>query len=203
MHIPDGFLNPAVSVSTTAISAAILAGSLRKVNQQVEPQQIPLMGVLASFVFLIQLFSFPVGAGTSVHLSGALLISIILGPLSGFIIITIALIAMALLFQHGGIFSLGANALNIAGVGCFLGYGTYRLIPGDRVSIVIAGLITGLVSSALLALELYASDMLDLSAGLLSMLSIYGSAGLIEGLATLMIVLFIRKVKPEIMGSMV
>lgn len=203
MHIPDGFLDPAITITTGVTSAVILAVSLKKVNQKAEPHQIPLMGVLASFVFLIQLFSFPVGAGTSVHLSGALLISIILGPLSGFIIITISLIAMALMFQHGGIFSLGANALNIAGVGCFLGYGIYRLMPGDRLSIVVAGVFTGLVSSSFLAFELYASDMLELSAGLVSMLTVYGIAGLIEGLATLMIVRFILRVKPEMIGSMV
>jgi len=91
MHIPDGFLSPGVTISTGAISAGILAVSLKRVNQTIEPQQIPLMGVLASFAFLIQLFSFPVGPGTSVHLSGALLVAILLGPLSGFIIMSVSL----------------------------------------------------------------------------------------------------------------
>ena len=201
MHIPDGFLSPGVTISTGAISAGILAVSLKRVNQTIEPQQIPLMGVLASFAFLIQLFSFPVGPGTSVHLSGALLVAILLGPLSGFIIMSVSLIAMALLFQHGGIFSLGANILNIAGVGCFLGYGLFKITPGRTLSIVMAGLITAITAAGLMALELHLSDMLDLSLGLKSMLIIYGSAGLIEGIATMLIVQFVQRVKPEILRS--
>ena len=201
MHIPDGFLSPGVTISTAVVSAGTLAISVKRVNQNIVASRIPLMGVLASFVFLVQLFSFPVGPGTSVHLSGALLIAILLGPLSGFIIMSVSLIAMALLFQHGGIFSLGANIFNLAGMGCFLGYALYRVIPGERLSIVLAGLFSTMAAAASMTLELYFSSMLDLSLGLKSIITIYTITGLIEGLITLMIILYVKRVKPEILGS--
>ncbi len=201
MHIPDGFLTPTVTITTVTVAGAVLANSLKTVNASIKPDQIPLMGLLASFVFLIQLFSFPIPGGTSIHLTGALLISIILGPRAGFIILTVSLLALALLFQHGGVFSLGANVINMAAVGCFVGYALYNLIPGRRGAIILASMISGIVSAALCASELALSGMLELSAGIKTMSFIYGITGLIEGVITLLILEFLLKVKPEILGS--
>ncbi|MEA3285752.1 MAG: energy-coupling factor ABC transporter permease [Candidatus Marinimicrobia bacterium] len=200
MHIPDGFLNTPVTLVTAGISVTTLAYSIKKVNQSIKPEQIPLMGLLASFVFMIQLFSFPIGVGTSIHLTGALLISILLGPLAGFIIMTVSLLALAILFQHGGIFSLGANILNMAMVGCFIGWSIYRLIPGKRVAIVIAGLLSGIISALLCATELSLSGMMEFSSALKTMLLIYGITGLIEGIITLFILDFLLRVKPELLA---
>ncbi|NQV15459.1 energy-coupling factor ABC transporter permease [bacterium] len=199
MHIPDGFLSTPVTLATSGISAATLTYSFNKINQSIKPEQIPLMGLLASFVFMIQLFSFPIGVGTSIHLTGALLISILLGPVSGFIIMTVSLLALALLFQHGGLFSLGANVLNMAFVGCFVAYGIYRLIPGKRLALVLAGLLSGVASAIFCATELALSGMLDLSSALKTMILIYGSTGLIEGIITLLILDFLLKVKPDLL----
>ena len=201
MHIPDGFLNTPVTLATTGISAATLTYSFRKINQSIKPEQIPLMGLLASFVFMIQLFSFPIGVGTSVHLTGALLISILLGPISGSIIMTVSLLALALLFQHGGLFSLGANILNMAAVGCFVAYGIYRLIPGKRFALVLAGLLSGVISAIFCASELSLSGMLELSSALKPMVLIYGITGLIEGVISMLILDFLRKVKPDLLRA--
>lgn len=162
-------------------------------------EQIPLMGMLASFVFLIQLFSFPILGGTSIHLTGALLISIILGPRAGFIIMTASLFVLALLFQHGGILSLGANILNMGIAGCYVSWGVYRWIPGEHVSIVLAGILGSVFSASLVALELASSDMFDFSTGLTTMLIIYSITGLIEGVITLAILTFLKRVKPELL----
>ncbi len=201
MHIPDGFLNAPVTLTTAGVSGLTLVYSLKKVNQSIQPEQIPLLGILASFVFMIQLFSFPIGVGTSIHLTGALLISILVGPLAGFLIMTISLFALALLFQHGGILSLGANILNMGVVGCFLGYGIYRLIPGRRTSLIIAGLLSGLVSAVFCAVELAFSGMLELSSAFTTMLLIYGMTGLAEGIISMFILEFLKKIKPELLEN--
>ncbi len=201
MHIPDGFLNTPVTLATVGVSGLTLVYSLKKVNQSIRPEQIPLLGLLASFVFMIQLFSFPIGIGTSIHLTGALLISILVGPLAGFLIMTISLFALALLFQHGGMLSLGANILNMGVVGCFLGYGIYQLIPGRRASLIIAGLLSGLVSASFCALELALSGMLELSSAFTTMLLIYGITGTIEGVVSMFILEFLKKIKPELLES--
>jgi len=202
MHIPDGFLSTPVTLGTIGVSVTALTYSFKKVNQTIKPEQIPLMGLLASFVFMIQLFSFPIGVGTSVHLTGALLLSILLGPRAGFIIMAVSLLALSLLFQHGGIFSLGANLLNMGLVGCFVGYGFYRLIPGERWSLIIAGVGSGIISAILCALELAASNMLEMSVALKTMMLIYGVTGLIEGTITLLILDFLRKIKPELLDQL-
>ena len=199
MHIPDGFLAPTVTLSTIAVTGVILADSLKKVNATLMPEQIPLMGLLASFVFLIQLFSFPIIGGTSVHLTGALLISIMLGPRAGFIILSVCLLALALLFQHGGIFSLGANILNMAGIGCFLAYLIYKIIPGERISVITASILASIISALMVAMELSASDMFEFSTGFKSMAIIYGVTGMIEGIITILILDFIRRIKPELL----
>ena len=199
MHIPDGFLTPTVTLTTLTVTGVILAESLKKVNATLKPEQIPLMGLLASFVFLIQLFSFPIIGGTSVHLTGALLISIMLGPRSGFIILSVCLLALALLFQHGGIFSLGANILNMAVIGCFLAYWIYKIIPGERISVITASILASILSAFMVAVELSASDMFEFSTGFKSMAIIYGVTGMIEGIITILILDFIRRIKPELL----
>jgi len=202
MHIPDGFLNTPVTLATSSMTIATLAYSVKQVNRSIRPEQIPLMGILASFVFMIQLFSFPIGMGTSVHLTGALLVSILLGPGSGFIIVSVSLFALALLFQHGGVFSLGANILNMAVIGCFAAYWIYRLIPAKRLALLIAGTVSGIISALLCAGELSLSGMLEWSDAWKTMLLIYGSTGLIEGFITLLILDFLRKVKPDILARL-
>lgn len=199
MHIPDGFLNPSTTLTTLAASGAVLTYSLRELKQGLNSHQIPLMGLLASFAFLLQLFSFPVVGGTSIHLSGVLLITLLLGPWAAFAVLSVSLLALALLFQHGGLFSLGANVLNIAGVGCFLSHVIYRNISNQRIAIILAGLGTGLASAFLCAGELAFSDIFDFATGLKSMTVIYTITGLIEGFVTILIVDFIRKVKPSIL----
>ena len=201
MHIPDGFLTTPVAASTGILSATVLIRTVRQVNRSVRPEEIPLMGILASFVFMLQLFSFPVMGGTSVHLNGALLVSIVLGPAEGFIIMSVALLALALLFQHGGIFSLGANILNMAMVGCFVAHWLYRILPGKRVAIVGAVFLASLFSALLCAGELSLSHMLVFGSAAPTMLLIYGVAGLLEGIATWLILDFIHKVKPELLRN--
>ncbi len=202
MHIPDGFLNTPVTLATSGVSVAALTYSVKQVNRTIQPEQIPLMGILASFIFMIQLFSFPIGMGTSVHLTGALLVSILLGPASGFIIVSVSLFALALLFQHGGIFSLGANILNMAVVGCFAAYWVYRLIPMKRLALLVAGTGSGILSALLCAAELSSSGMLEWSSAWKTMVLIYGTTGLIEGFVSLLILDFLRKVKPDLLDRL-
>jgi cobalt/nickel transport system permease protein len=199
LHIPDGFLSPTVTTATLAVSGMALAANVKALNRDIKAEQIPLMGVLASFVFLVQLFSFPLLGGTSIHLTGALLISIILGPRAGYIIMSASLIVLALLFQHGGILSLGANILNMGIIGCFVGWGVYQLIPGQGISIVLASIAASVLAAFLAAVELASSDMFVFSTGLKSMLIIYSITGLIEGVITVSIIGFIKRIKPEIM----
>jgi cobalt/nickel transport system permease protein len=80
LHIPDGFLSFTVSIFCWAISAIILSMAISRSNRSLSERQIPLMGVMAAFIFAAQMINFPVAGGTSGHLLGGALAAITLGP---------------------------------------------------------------------------------------------------------------------------
>ncbi len=127
MHIPDGFLSLATVATTYAVSAGGVANAVRIANRKLGEKQVPLMGILAAFIFAAQMLNFPVAGGTSGHIVGAALAAILLGPWAAVIIMTTVLIAQSLIFQDGGLLALGANVLNMGIVASFGAYYIYRL----------------------------------------------------------------------------
>ena len=80
LHIPDGFLTLMVSIFCWAITAAILSRAISRTNKSLGERQVPLMGIMAAFIFAAQMINFPVAGGTSGHLLGGTLVAILLGP---------------------------------------------------------------------------------------------------------------------------
>ncbi|MEW6557865.1 MAG: energy-coupling factor ABC transporter permease [Elusimicrobiota bacterium] len=197
MHIPDGFLDIKTSAVTNIVSFVFLIYAIKKVNRFIVPDRIPLMGVSAAFVFTIQLISFPVIGGTSVHILGSVLTAVLLGPLSAFLIVSSALILQALLFQHGGIISLGANIFNIAVTGCILGYLIYKIFPTNLLA-TISSWISIVIGAGFCVLELFLSGKINLKTGLIAMLSTHVIAGVIEATVTYLILSAIDKIKPDL-----
>lgn len=128
MHIPDGFLSLAVSVLFWAISAIVIALAIKNINKELDEKQIPLMGILAAAIFAGQMLNFSVTGGTSGHLLGAALATILLGPWPAVIVMTAVVSTQAIIFQDGGILALGANLFNMAVLGVFVSYAVYRLV---------------------------------------------------------------------------
>ena len=117
MHIPDGFLSTLVSLGLWALSLVAVGFSLRQVGRQLDQRQVPLMGVLAAAVFAGQMLNFAVAGGTSGHLLGAALATILIGPWAAVVVMTTVVSIQALVFQDGGLLSLGANLFNMAIIG--------------------------------------------------------------------------------------
>ncbi len=197
MHIPDGFLSKEVLVSTNIVGYSVLALAILRLKE-VSYERIPLMGVLASFIFLLQLLAFPVIGGTSVHLDGVVLCSVILGPFSSSLIVFCTLLMQAFLFQHGGMLSLGANFLNIGIVGSFLGYLLWGIRP-TKFLLAVSTVVCSVISAVFCSFELYFSKKLVLSIGLPIMLTAHLIAGVIEGVFVYGVWSFIEKVKPEVL----
>ena len=80
----------------------------------------PLLGVLAAFIFAVQMLNFPVAGGTSGHLLGAALAAVLLGPWLACLVMAVVLTAQAFVFADGGITALGANVLNMGVLGALL-----------------------------------------------------------------------------------
>jgi len=101
MHIPDGFLNITTVATTYVVSAGGVGNAVRVANKKLGEKQVPLMGVLAAFIFAAQMLNFPVAGGTSGHVIGAALAAILLGPWAAVLIMSCVLIAQSLTLLLG------------------------------------------------------------------------------------------------------
>jgi cobalt/nickel transport system permease protein len=192
-------------------SGTVLAVSARRLQAQGDDRQLPLMGVLGAFVFAAQMINFAIPAtGSSGHLGGGLLLSILLGPHAALVVIASVLTVQALFFADGGLLALGANIFNLGVLSCFVAYPlVYRPIAGDGTSP--RRIVIGAVAAALVGLQLGALGVvlqtvgsgitsLSLSGFLALMLPIHLAIGVVEGLATAAIVLFIHRARPDLLA---
>lgn len=127
-----------------------LAVSLRRASDTLEEREAPLAGLVAAFVFAVQMLNFPVASGTSGHLLGGALAVVLVGPYVGSLCVAVVLVVQALLFADGGLSALGLNVTNMALVGTFVGWGAFllvrRALPANVSGVVAASAGAGLVS---------------------------------------------------------
>lgn len=196
MHIPDGFLNIPTIAVTGILSAGGLSAAVKIAAKKIGEKQVPLMGMLAAFIFAAQMLNFPVAGGTSGHLIGAALCAILIGPRAGVIIMSAVLIAQALIFQDGGLAALGANILNMGVLAVFGAYFIYRAVTamlGDRrqsklIGAAAAGWTSVMVSALAAAFELAVSGASPLEVVGPAMLAVHALIGIGEGLITVLVV---------------
>jgi len=192
MHIPDGFLNIATVATTYVVSAGGVGNAVRVANKKLGEKQVPLMGILAAFIFAAQMLNFPIAGGTSGHFVGAALAAILLGPWATVLIMSCVLIAQCLIFQDGGLLALGANILNMGIVASFSGYYIYRLVAslmgnGRRGTLVggFAGAwVSVFLASIFCAVELAVSGVSPMRVVLPAMAGFHALIGIGEGLIT-------------------
>ncbi|MGW7464594.1 energy-coupling factor ABC transporter permease [Streptomyces xantholiticus] len=159
MHVPDGFINAPVSVAAGVVAAGAVAVSLRGARRELggTPSQLPgadrtapLAGLVAAFVFAVQMLNFPVAAGTSGHLLGGALAAILVGPFTGVLCIAVVLLMQGILFADGGLTALGVNITVMGVVTVLVAYGLFRglvkVLPRTRRSVTAASFVAALVS---------------------------------------------------------
>ncbi|NQT30932.1 MAG: energy-coupling factor ABC transporter permease [Deltaproteobacteria bacterium] len=192
MHIPDGLLNVATVATTYVVSAGGVGGAVRIVNKKLGEKQVPLMGILAAFIFAAQMLNFPIAGGTSGHFLGAALAAILLGPWAAVLIMSCVLIAQCLIFQDGGLLALGANIFNMGLVASFSAYYIYRLftwLMGSTRKGTLAGGFAAAWASVFLAsvfcaVELAVSGTSPFGVVVPAMAGVHALIGIIEGLIT-------------------
>jgi cobalt/nickel transport system permease protein len=205
MHMPDGFLSKQVALTMDGVSAATILYASRRLSPDRSARVVPMMGVLAAFVFAAQLLNFPVIGGTSGHLVGGALLGILLGPLAGFLAMTTVVIAQALILQDGGLLALGANVFNIGAVTSFSGYTIFRMAAGGRTdgrrlatAAFCAGWLSTMLSAACCSLELGLAGAIPLKIGLPAMTGYYAIIGIIEGVLTAGVLSFLSRMRPDL-----
>jgi cobalt/nickel transport system permease protein len=212
MHMADALLSPAVGGAMLAASGATAAYCAKKVRDDLDQSKVPLMGVLGAFIFASQMLNFTIpGTGSSGHLGGGLVLAILLGPYAAFLVMASVLTVQALFFADGGLLALGSNMFNLGFFPAFIAYPfVYKLIVGPnptRARVTtgsIVGAIVGLQLGALaVVLETTLSGISELPfhTFVLMMLPIHLGIGVVEGLVTAAVVLFVMRARPEILDS--
>jgi cobalt/nickel transport system permease protein len=199
MHIPDGFLATPVWAALDLAAIPAVGYFVRRTQAGFDESRVPLLGVMGAFVFAAQMINFPVGVGTSGHLVGGTLLALTLGPAAATVVMTAILTVQALVFQDGGITALGANVLNMAIAGVWLGYLPCKLAGGGtRRAAVFAGGWLAVFAGALLAtIELSLSHVAPDRPLFASMLGIHAVTGLIEGAITVAALEAIGRLSPK------
>jgi cobalt/nickel transport system permease protein len=207
VHIPDGFLTNRIAISLDVISGAGILFASRRVKVDLSGRLVPIMGVLAAFVFAAQMLNFPILGGTSGHLIGGSLLAILLGPIAGSLTMATVIMAQALFLQDGGLIALGANIFNIGLLTCFSGYAIFRLTGGASEKgklLLLPGFLAGwasvMISAACCALEMALSGAIPLHVGLTTMLGYHAIVGIIEGMLTAGVLSFLHKVRPDLLS---
>lgn len=212
MHMADALVSPAVGGVMWAAAGGVGLLCARRVRERIEGGTLPLMGVAGAFVFAAQMINFTIPAtGSSGHLGGGLLLAAMLGPHAAFLAMASVLTIQALLFADGGLLALGCNVFNLGFLPAFVAYPlVYRPLARGVPSR--ARLTVAAVLAAVLALQLGALGVvlqttasgisaLPLVPFLLLMQPVHLAIGLVEGLATAAVLLFVREARPEVLEA--
>lgn len=205
MHIPDGFLDAKTAATAGVLSAVGVGVALRRVQRELPPRKIPLLGLSAAFLFAAQMVNFPVAAGTSGHLLGGVLVAALLGPSAAVVVVTTVLIVQCFLFADGGVLALGANIFNMGILAPVSGYAIYKLLcailPGPRgrvTSLAFASWAGAVLASICCAGQLAWSGTVAWSAAFPAMAGTHMLIGIGEGLISALVFLAIQRTRPDL-----
>jgi cobalt/nickel transport system permease protein len=207
LHAADRFLSVPVSLAMWAITAIVIAIAVRNTNRTMDERSVPLMGVMAAFIFAAQMFNFQVAGGTSGHLLGGVLAAILLGPWAGTLVMACVIAVQALVFSDGGLVVMGANIFNMGVVGTLGGFAIYlalcRVLGGeDRARIpasAIAAWIAVVLASIAMSLELIVSGTSPAEIVLPAMLGVHVFIGIGEALITAAALAFIAATRRDLL----
>ncbi|MEV6862647.1 energy-coupling factor ABC transporter permease [Streptosporangium subroseum] len=207
MHVPDGFFNVAVSLSAGVVAAAGVAVCLRGARRELDDRTAPMAGLVAAFIFAVQMLNFPVAAGTSGHLLGGTLAAILVGPYTAVLCVAVVLLVQGFFFADGGLTALGINITLMGIVAIVVGWFVFRLITRavhSRSAVVAASFVAALVSvpAAALAFSLLfwigGTAPIDVGTVAMAMGGVHVLIGIGEGLITAVTVSTVLAIRPDL-----
>ena len=212
MHIPDGILTPEVIIGGYVTAGALTAFSLRKINQQADPEaNVPKAALMTAAFFVASWIHIPIPP-TSVHL----VLNGILGVVLGWYAmpaILVGLFLQAVMFQHGGLTTLGVNA-TMMGFPALIAFGIFQLRTYFNLKSVLytnifafLGGAIGLGLAALIAFTLLVTsiptyiDVATEQAAITTLTIAHIPLAIIEGIFTVLIISFLLRVRPDMVES--
>ena len=219
MHMADALLAPAVAATMYAATAVTVGASVKTLKKDEKLEKLPTMAVASALVFAGQMVNYTIpGTGSSGHLCGGMMLTALLGPQAGFLSMVVILAIQCLFFADGGILALGANCWNMAFYGCFVGYyllwkpiirsklfANMGTKAATRIKISLASVLGCIITLQLgafsVVLETSLSGITELPFGAFVsiMQPIHLAIGLIEGLVTSAVLVFIYEARPELL----
>jgi cobalt/nickel transport system permease protein len=208
LHIPDGFLSGGVAAVCAVLAIAAVAYGLHVANVELDEARVPLLGVLAAFIFAVQMLNFPIVGGTSGHLLGATLAAVLLRPWLACLVLAVVLVVQAFAFADGGITALGANVLNMGVLGALLaGYlvvAAQKVLPHTRLAFLgtvgVVSWLAVMVGAVATCVELAASDTVPLGTSLPAMLGVHALIGIGEAVITVAAVSAVLAARPDLVA---
>ncbi|MGC5343699.1 energy-coupling factor ABC transporter permease [Streptomyces sp. DT24] len=208
MHVPDGFINAPVSAVAGVVAAGAVAVSLRGARRELDERTAPLAGLVAAFIFAVQMLNFPVAAGTSGHLLGGALAAILVGPYTGVLCISVVLLMQGILFADGGLTALGVNITVMGVTTTVVAYALFRgllsVLPRKRRTLTVASFVAALVSvpvAACVFTLIYAiggTTDVPVSKVLTAMVGVHVLIGIGEAVITALTVGAVVAVRPDL-----
>ncbi|MGH3764031.1 MAG: energy-coupling factor ABC transporter permease [Pseudonocardiaceae bacterium] len=208
MHIPDGFVSPAVAATGAVVALAGLAVCVRRARLDVAERQLPLAGLAAAFFLVLEAPFIPVTVGTSGHLLGGTLAVALLGPWLGPVVITVVTVVQALFAGDGGLSTLGVNVVNLALVPAAVGYpvllGLRRVVPRGPTGTAVATGVAAAVSVLAAAVLFTAEYALGGAAGIplrtvaVSTIGVYALVAALEAIVTALVVRGLLAVRADL-----
>ena len=215
MHVANGILNGPVSVAYTLIAALGLAVCLTRGRRDLDDRLAPMAGLVAAFIFAVQMLNFPVFPGISGHLLGGTLAVMLVGPWVGALCVAIVLVVQALVFADGGVTALGANITTMALVGTAAGYLLVflllRVLPrtpaGLGATAFLASVVSVVVASQSFVLQYALGGATPLTGGGLGsvaavMAGTHLLIGIGEGLIAATTVMTVAKTRPDLVYAL-
>jgi cobalt/nickel transport system permease protein len=208
LHIPDGFLSGGVALACAALAIAAVAYALRVANVELDDARVPLLGVLAAFIFAAQMLNFPIAGGTSGHFLGATLAAVLLGPWLACLVMAVVIAVQAFAFADGGISALGANVLNMGVLGALLAglavAAAMKVVPRNRGAfLTVVGVVSWLavmVGATATSVELAMSNTIPLGTSLPTMLGVHSLIGIGETIITVAAVSAVLVSRPDLVA---
>ena len=208
LHIPDGFLSGGVAVVCAVVAIGAVGYGLRVADRDLDEARVPLLGVLAAFIFAAQMLNFPVAGGTSGHFLGATLAAVLLGPWLACLVMAVVIAAQAFVFADGGLSALGANVLNMGVLGAlFAGFALQagmRVLPQTRAAflglVAVVAWLAVMLGAAATSVQLAISDTVPLGTALPAMLGVHALVGIGEAVITVAAVAAVLSTRPDLIA---
>ncbi|MGL4173593.1 MAG: energy-coupling factor ABC transporter permease [Actinomycetota bacterium] len=212
MHIQDGIINAPVSFAFGVVAFAGVAAAVSRARRELDDRAVPLAGLVAAYIFAVQLLNFQILPGVSGHLLGGTLATLLVGPWLGILCVTVTLVVQALLFADGGLSALGLSITNMGLVtslvaAAMIAVMVRRSQPTRRALIAVAfvvSIVTVLAGASMFLLQFALGGTIDvpLQTVIQLQLGFHALIGVGEGIITAVTMASVAATRPDLVWAL-